>query len=104
MGEMRVLFRSISVAPTKAMAEHVERTVSSAMAHRREPHLTVHVRLRDLNGPKGGADQEVVVIERSASSARVARAVSEDAYVAVSLAVERLNRQGRAARRTRGRT
>jgi ribosome-associated translation inhibitor RaiA len=98
---MPVRIQSVHVPLTAAMRSHVERALSLLDA-REDSSTDVRVRLRDLNGPKGGRDQEVLVVHRARGRTLTARAVDADAYVALSTAIERVARRERARARRAG--
>jgi putative sigma-54 modulation protein len=100
---MPVRIQSVHVPLTAAMRLHVERALSM-LDSREDPSSDVRVRLRDLNGPRGGRDQEVLVVRRTGGKTLTARAVDADAYAAFTMAIERVARRERArARRSGGR-
>ena len=88
---MRLRVRSMHVPLTEAMRLHIERVVASLA--RGDKTSSVRVRLRDLNGPRGGVDQEALVVHHARGRTLAARAVDSDAYVALSTALERAFRQ-----------
>jgi ribosomal subunit interface protein len=90
---MRIWIRSIHVPVTEAMRHHIERALSASLQRRAHELGEVRVRLRDLNGPKGGVDQEVLVIGHARGRTLSARAVDSDAYVALTSAIERVARR-----------
>lgn len=54
----------------------------------------IEVRLRDLNGPKGGADQECsIAVDINGKPTVVSTATHENSFGAVSLAVQRVRKQ-----------
>ncbi|MFO0560821.1 MAG: HPF/RaiA family ribosome-associated protein [Polyangiales bacterium] len=98
---MHVRVRSIHVPLTAAMKQHIE-TVLSSVRWLNAPQSAVRVRLRDLNGPKGGRDQEALVVGVVGGTTLAARAVDADAYLALSRAIERIDRRARARRARNG--
>ena len=94
---MHVRVRSIHVPLTAAMQQHIE-TVLSTVRWINDPASAVRVRLRDLNGPKGGRDQEALVVGKLDGRTLTARAVDSDAYLALSKAIERIDRRARSRR------
>jgi putative sigma-54 modulation protein len=95
---MRVTIRTVDVRATEALKQHVQQVVSAAFDRIGDHVHELEVRLRDLNGPKGGVDQEVVVLGRLAGKTLAVRAVEADAYHALRSAITRMARRVRARR------
>lgn len=75
---------------TSSLREHLERRLRFAFTHARSSVARIVVRLRDLNGPRGGRDKlcQVSVIMPGQPEV-VIREVQEDMYNAIDRAVKR---------------
>lgn len=84
---MIIDLRTHGFSPTPALNAHVERRLGLALDRWAERIARVRVTVRDLNGPRGGADKRcrVEIRLRGGGSVRAA-AVDADAYAAIGAA------------------
>ena len=95
---MRVTVRLVDVSTTHAIKQYIERVVLAAFDRIGDQVHELEVRLKDLNGPKGGMDQEVLVLGRVSGRTLAVRAVEDDAYRALHTAITRMARRVRSRR------
>lgn len=104
---MIVDVRAIGFSLTDALRTHVQDGMQRAFAHRDPSLRRVEVRLRDLNGPRGGVDMQCElrahfvggeVLRVSRTHANLYAAISEAMSVASMRGEERARRE-RASRR-----
>lgn len=90
---MKTIIRFLGLPASQALREHCERHVLRHLGRFRHELDSVEIRIRDVNGPRGGEDMECKV---SARGRRVGFAslaeLSSDAYGSVGLALSRLSR------------
>ena len=90
---MRIDIHSSKFALTESLRSHIERKIQFALswAHHKLPHI--HVRLDDVNGPKGGEDK-VCRFQIPVAGAKpvVIEEIQADMYVAIDRAIERAAR------------
>lgn len=89
---------------TDALREHVERQLQFAIHRLQEQVVRVSVRLSDINGPKGGKDQQCrIQIHVGGIPDVVIEDTEENLYVAITRATSRAGRTlRRNLRRARG--
>ncbi len=94
---MKVLVRFVGVAPSdpEATILDIERRVGHALDRLADRIREVGVSLSDVNGPKGGIDQQCVltITPRYAGEPVVARALERTRVDAVSKSLKRARRQ-----------
>lgn len=87
---MQVMMVADEFALTPSLRDHLERRLRSAFSPVRNKIRSVAVRLRDLNGPRGGRDMLCQVsVTMPGQPEVVVREVQEDMYGAIDLAVKR---------------
>ena len=88
-----------------ALGEHVTARLEAAVDQHAWRVGAVHVRLSDLNGPKGGVDQSCkVTVQLKPTGSIIVEETSQDMYSAVSLAADRVKQAvGRAMERRKDR-
>jgi len=87
---MKLELRVKGIRLTQKLREHVEERVSSAMGRFSEHVRSVHVYLKDINGPKGGEDIECQIQAVLAHhGALVIRETKDDPFAAVARASQR---------------
>jgi putative sigma-54 modulation protein len=101
---MKIAVRFLGLPPSEALREHSERQALFHLSRFGQDLDSVEIRIRDVNGPRGGEDMECKV---SAQGPRVGFAsiadLSGDAYASVGMALSRLSRSiARALDRARG--
>ena len=101
---MKIAVRFLGLPPSPALREHSERQALFHLSRFGHDLNSVEIRIRDVNGPRGGEDMECKV---SAKGRRLGFAsivdLSGDAYASVGMALSRLSRSiARALDRTRG--
>jgi putative sigma-54 modulation protein len=101
---MKIAIKFLGLPPSRALREHSERQALLHLSRFGHALDLVEIRIRDVNGPKGGEDMECKV---SAKGPRVGFAtivdLSSDAYASVGMALSRLSRSiARALDRARG--
>lgn len=90
---MTIHVRFHCLESSDALRAHATRRIRSQLRRFGLEVRSVLLRLRDLNGPKGGLDKQCQVTVRGRRFACViVEDISEDAYAAVDLAVERAGR------------
>lgn len=95
---MRVRIRTVDVSTTEALRRFAEHVVLSTFHRMGDAVRELEVRLRDLNGPKGGVDQEVLVIGRMSGQTLAVRVVEADAYQALRSGIALMAKRVRARR------
>lgn len=86
--ELQLVAQEFSLSPS--LREHLERRVRFAFARARSKAVRIVVRLRDLNGPRGGPDKVCQVsVTMPGQPEVVIREVQEDMYNAIDGAVKR---------------
>jgi len=101
---MKIAIRFLGLPPSPALREHSERQALLHLSRFGHELDSVEIRIRDVNGPKGGEDMECKV---SAKGPRLGFStiaeLSGDAYASVGMALARLSRSvARALDRARG--
>jgi putative sigma-54 modulation protein len=101
---MKIAVRFLGLPPSKSLREHAERQARFHLSRFGVDLNSVDIRVRDVNGPRGGDDMECRV---SAKGSRLGFAtmaeISADAYQSVGRALSRLARSiARNLERTRG--
>jgi putative sigma-54 modulation protein len=90
---MKIAVRFLGLPPSEALREHSERQAMIHLGRFVHDLESVEIRVRDVNGPRGGEDMECKV---SAKGPRIGfttmAELSADAYHSVQLAVARLSR------------
>jgi putative sigma-54 modulation protein len=90
---MKVIVRFLGLPPSETLREHAERQALFHLGRFGGDLDSVDIRIRDVNGPKGGEDKQCQVF---ATGRRLGfstlRELSEDAYQAVDAAMARLAR------------
>ncbi len=83
---------------TPAIREHVKRQLSFNLANFESHTMSIDVFLRDINGPKGGADKKALIhVRLEMRQAIKVESTRSDLYAAISLAARQAKR---AVRRT----
>ena len=102
---MELTIRQHDVNVDESLREHIERRINAAL-DRFEPRISrVTVRLRDLNGPRGGADKEChIAVKLIRSGELFIEQRDDNLHAAVSTAANRAAEVVRraVARRKRG--
>jgi hypothetical protein len=89
---MKTDIRFLNVQSSEAQVSHIGRCVHLATRRFAERIRSVVVRVRDLNGPRGGIDKECSIVVHAPPFGRIfAGARHADAYGAVSEASSRLD-------------
>jgi ribosome-associated translation inhibitor RaiA len=87
---------------TPPLLRHVKRRVKLALAPARPSVTGVRVRLRDLNGPRGGVDKRCRIVTRlRGRGSVVVDAVDRDLYAAVDAAAAKVREAVRRRRKRR---
>jgi putative sigma-54 modulation protein len=90
--QMRIFGQDLNVNPV--LREWVERRLSFALDRFAARIAEVTVRFRDINGPKGGVDQQCRIEVATIRSGKLtAQATGRDAEEAVSVAADRIARR-----------
>lgn len=90
---MRLQIRSSPFSLTPALEARVERRLQFALNRFQEGIGRVTVRLRDLNGPRGGLDKQCLIEARLQRRRKcVVEETCSDLYVAIDRAADRLGR------------
>ena len=85
--------RAINFGLSPALTDHVQRRLTRALDRFDRRVDSVHVRLSDLNGPKGGVDMQChVQVNLNHSGTVFIHQVHEDIYSAIDRAATRLKR------------
>ena len=86
--EIQIVASEFSLTPS--LRERIERRLALAFNHLRGRVQRIVIRLRDLNGPRGGADKLCQVSVTMPGKPQVEiREVQEDMYLAIDGAVKR---------------
>jgi putative sigma-54 modulation protein len=99
-----ITVRGHGVPLSEALEEHCRRRLAFALGRHADRISHVHVRLSDVNGPRGGTDIRCrVLAELDGLGAVVVHALTDDAYASVDLAASKVaaaiaRRIGRAQR------
>jgi len=91
---MDIEVRALHMKLTPRMRDHVERKFAAALQRFRSRIASVLVRIEDLNGPRGGADDKlcfVAVTGKHLPRVRI-QARSDDPFTAVETAATRTSR------------
>lgn len=86
--DVRIIAQEFSLTPS--LRERLDRRLRYAFSHTSNKVMRIIVRLRDLNGPRGGPDKvcQVSITMPGRAELRV-REVHEDLYTAIDRAVRR---------------
>jgi putative sigma-54 modulation protein len=88
---MKIDIRSSNLPRSESLHAHIERKLAFALGRFADRIRVVHVRVRDLNGPRGGIDKLCrMVLFVAPRSSLVVEATDADAYAAVSQAALKL--------------
>ncbi len=68
---MKMSIREFDYIPDKVLRQELERELSGKLSGRSPRVTDVSVSVRDVNGPRGGIDQEILVIARLATGDNV---------------------------------
>lgn len=91
---MRLQIRSSPFSLTPALQARVQRRLQFALSRFQAGIGRVTVRLRDLNGPRGGLDKQCSIEARLLRRRKcVVEETGSDLYVAIDRAADRLGRQ-----------
>ncbi len=82
---MRISIRASSAKATDAVRQYVQRRLLRSVGHHASRVESVHVRLRDVNGTRGGVDQQCSL---EVSFARLRPIVAESTQRTLRLAVD----------------
>lgn len=86
--DVQMVAKEFSLSPS--LREHIVRRLNSAFARARHKVGRIVIRLRDLNGPRGGRDKVCqVTVELTGRPAVVIREVQENMYFAIDNAFKR---------------
>ena len=86
--EVRLVARDVAFSPS--LKGHVERRLDFALTQVRQKVSRIVIRLRDLNGPRGGRDKVChVSVVMPGHPEIVIREVQEDMYFAIDRAIKR---------------
>jgi ribosomal subunit interface protein len=86
--DVQMLAQEFSLTPS--LQDHLQQRLHRAFAHARTHVARIVVRLRDLNGPRGGRDKVCQVsVTLPGRPEVVIREVQEDMYHAIDCAVKR---------------
>ena len=101
---MQVEIRGREIYITKTLRGHIERRLGFALRRFSRCIRKVLVRVRDLNGPKGGVDKDChVAVIVSPSTTVIAEASDSNVYVAVDQVADKASRSvARQLKRTHG--
>lgn len=90
---MLIRIQTQGLALTQAIQDYTEKRLAYALSHAQAHIQRVHVRLIDINGPRGGVDKRCQIDVRVKSMpAVVVEDVEDDLYLAIDRAVERIGR------------
>ena len=90
---MQIQIRKYNLAMSNALREHIERRLNFSLGRFGAWLRTVVVNLHDLNGPKGGIDQECKLTMRTSwKSEIVIEERDSDVFAAVARAADRAGR------------
>jgi hypothetical protein len=101
---MKIAIRFLGLPPSPALRQHSERQALRHLGRFGSELDSVEIRIRDVNGPRGGEDMECRVSARGRRIGFASMAeLTSDAYGSVALALGRLSRSiARALDRARG--
>ena len=101
---MELSIRAIEISPTPALAGHVQDRLEAALNQYGQRVGRVVVQLRDINGPRGGADKCCQLkVDLPGAGSVLVKQTGEDLYAAVSHAADRVKvAVGRKLSRRRG--
>ena len=101
---MKIAIRFLGLPASEALREHSERQALLHLSRFGNELDSVEIRIRDVNGPRGGEDMECKVTAKGPRMGFSAIAeLSSDAYASVGMALSRLSRSvARALDRARG--
>ena len=88
--KLDIQFRGLE--STDALRDHTERKLHASLSRFGQRIRAVEVRITDVNGPRGGEDKICRINVRTPLGAVSVRKASADAYAAVHLAVESMER------------
>jgi putative sigma-54 modulation protein len=90
---MKIVVRFLGLPPSEMLREHAERQALFHLSRFGHDLSSLNIRIRDVNGPKGGEDKQCQVF---ATGPRLGystlQELNEDAYQAVDAAIARLAR------------
>jgi ribosomal subunit interface protein len=90
---MKIAIHSPSFNLSAALQAHTIERLRQALAHARHRVRSVTVRLRDLNGPRGGVDKQCgIQVAIDGMGEVVAAERDHDLYAAIARAAERIGR------------
>lgn len=88
---MNMDIQGVNLDLTDAIIEHTQRRVSAALDQHADDVQRVEVRLRDLNGPKGGVDMQCdISVKLSTGDEVLIKKTEADLYSVVSHAADSL--------------
>ncbi len=101
---MKIAIRFLGLPTSDALRRHAERQAKLHLGRFERELDSVEIRIRDVNGPRGGEDMECKVAARGPRVGFNAMAeLTSDAYGSVAMALSRLSRTiARALDRVRG--
>lgn len=90
---------------SKDLDQHIRDRLHHALNQHEEKVVSLQVRLRDINGPRGGEDKQVrVIVSLRVCDDVVVEETGEDAYAIISLAADRVKQSvGRKLAKAKGR-
>ena len=90
---MKIVVRFLGLPPSEPLREHSERQALFHLGRFGQDLRSVDIRIRDVNGPRGGADKQCQVFATGPHLGfSTLQELSEDAYQAVNAAMARLAR------------
>lgn len=101
---MKIAIRFLGLPPSEALRQHSERQAVLQLGRFENELESIEIRIRDVNGPRGGDDMECKVSARGPriGFSTVAE-VTSDAYGSVCTAMSRMSRSvARSLDRARG--
>jgi ribosome-associated translation inhibitor RaiA len=100
---MKIVVRFLGLPPSETLREHSERQALLHLRRFGKEVSCIAIRIRDVNGPKGGVDKQCRVLANGPHfGCSTLEELSEDAYQAVDMAIVRLARTiARGLERTR---
>jgi len=101
---MKIAIRFLGLPASEALRQHTERQALLHLGRFDRELESVEIRIRDVNGPRGGEDMECKVSARGPRIGFASMAeLTSDAYGSVAMALSRLSRSvARALDRVRG--
>lgn len=99
---MELDLKGVNISLTDEIAEHTRARITGALDQYKHHVREVVVRLKDVNGPRGGKDKECdVEVKLLPASTVVVKEAHDDLYSAISLAADRVkNAVGRKIERS----